>query len=92
MPTTISIGIASYPKDGNRGQEILRKAQDAVYRAKAGKRNKVCRAREERMVTKTSHYTQGQLQRLSQLAKSQDVGEAILLREALDDLLRKYSR
>jgi hypothetical protein len=43
------------------------------------------------MVTKTSHYTQGQLERLSQLAGREGVGEAVLLREALDDLLRRYS-
>lgn len=87
---SISIGVASYPDDGNKAKEITRKASDALYRAKAGGRNRVALAREERMVTKTSHYTQGQLERLSELAKREGVGEAILLREALDDLLRKY--
>jgi diguanylate cyclase (GGDEF)-like protein len=91
IPVSLSIGIATYPDDGNKGQEIIRKAGDAVHRAKADGRNKVCLAREERMVTKTSHYTQGQLERLAQLAKREGVGEAVLLREALDDLLRKYT-
>ena len=91
LSVTFSVGIASYPDDGSKGQEIIRKATDAVYRAKATGRNKVCLAREGRMVTKTSHYTQGQLARLSELAKREGVGEAILLREALDDLLRKYA-
>ncbi len=86
-----SVGIATYPDDGRRLQGLLRKASDAVYRAKARGGNTVCLAREERMVTKTSHYTQGQLERLSALAKREGVGEAVLLREALDDLLRKYS-
>lgn len=44
------------------------------------------------MVTKTSHYTQGQLERLAALAKRENLGEAALLREALDDLLRKYDK
>ena len=87
----ISIGVASYPEDGGRVQDILRKASDAMYRAKARGGNQVALAREERMVTKTSHYTQGQLERLSELAKREGVGEAILLREALDDLLRKHT-
>ncbi len=88
----VSIGVASYPEDGGNATELVRKASDAMCRAKltAG-RNKVCLAREERMVTKTSHYSQGQLERLSALAKREGVGEAVLLREALDDLLRKYS-
>ena len=41
------------------------------------------------MVTKTTHYTQGQLEGLSRLAKREGLNEATLLREALDDLLRK---
>ena len=42
------------------------------------------------MVTKTSYYTQIQLERLSALARKLDKTEAFLLREALDELLRKY--
>jgi hypothetical protein len=42
------------------------------------------------MVTKTSHYTFEQLKRLSDLAKREGLGEAVLLREALDDILKKY--
>ena len=82
--------MASYPGDGTGDLDILRKAADAVHRAKAGGRNRVCLAREEKMVTKTSHYTQGQLQRLAKLAAAEGVGEAVLLREALDDLLAKH--
>ena len=88
---SLSVGIATYPDDGSKPQELIRKATDALYRAKMLGRNRVCLAREEKMVTKTSHYTQGQLERLAHLAKREGVGEAILLREGLDDLLRKYS-
>lgn len=88
---TVSAGLASYPDDGAACVDVVRKANEALYRAKAGGRNKVCLAREERMVTKTSHYTQGQLAGLARLAKRMHVGEAVLLREALDDVLRKYN-
>jgi hypothetical protein len=42
------------------------------------------------MITKTSYFTQIQLERLANLARKQEISEAFLLREALDDLLRKY--
>jgi diguanylate cyclase (GGDEF)-like protein len=87
---TLSVGVAAAPEDGRAWQALARKAGDAVHRAKVSGRNKVCLAREERMVTKTSHYTQGQLDRLAELAGKEGPGEAVLLREALDDLLRKY--
>lgn len=90
VSTTFSAAVATFPEDGLRPQDVLRKASDAIYRAKNGGRNKVCLAKEERMVTKTSHYTSAQLARLSQLAKREAVGEAVLLREALDELLMKY--
>ena len=88
---TISAGVAAYPDDGATKQEVLRKADDALFRGKQNGRNKVMLAREEKKIPKTSHYTQGQLERLSVLSGKEGVGEAVLLREALDDLLKKYS-
>jgi two-component system chemotaxis response regulator CheY len=82
--------VATYREDGTNAVELVRKADNALYRAKITGRNKVCLAREEKMVTKTSHYTVEQLHRLTELAKERGVGEAILLREALDDVLKKY--
>lgn len=87
---TITIGVASAPDDGNRYQELIRKADGAMYRGKMNGSNRVMLAREEKMVTKTSHYTVEQLQRLTKLSKREGIGEAILLREALDSLLKKY--
>lgn len=86
---TISCGVASIPDDAAKAQAVIRKCHEALYRAKVSGRNKVCIAREEKMVTKTTHYTQGQLEGLSRLAKREGMNEASLLREALDDLLRK---
>jgi diguanylate cyclase (GGDEF)-like protein len=87
---TVSGGVAAFPADGRTQSEIVRKADHALYRAKVTGRNKVCIALEERMATKTTHFTMTQLERLAKLAKEEGVGEAVLLREALDDLLIKY--
>ncbi len=86
----MSVGMAVAFEDANRYQELVRKADSAMYRAKFSGRNRVAMAKEEKMVPKTSHYTQEQLKRLAKLAKREGIGEAILLREALDMLLKKY--
>jgi len=86
----ISGGVASFPVDGRTGAELIRKADQALYRAKAGGRSQIRLAFEERMVPKTTHYTQTQLERLAKLAAEHKVSEADLLREAMDDLLTKY--
>lgn len=88
---TISCGVAAYPEDGTKSNEVIRKCSEALYRAKISGRNKVSLAREEKMVTKTTHYTTGQLDGLQRLAKREGLNEATLLREALDDILRKYN-
>lgn len=86
----ISGGVASFPVDGRTENELLRKADHALYRAKASGRRQIRLAFEERMVPKTTHYTQTQLERLSKLAEGRGVSEADLLREAMDDFLTKY--
>ncbi len=86
----ISAGVASFTVDGRTENELWRKADHALYRAKVGGRNQVRLAYEERMVPKTTHYTQIQLERLSKLAEQRGVNEADLLREAMDDFLTKY--
>ena len=87
---TFTIGMATAFQDASRCAELIRKADSALYRAKLAGGDRVAMAKEEKMVPKTSHYTQDQLQRLAKLAKREGVGEAILLREALDILLKKY--
>lgn len=87
---TISGGISAFPIDAQDDNELLRKADQALYKAKTTGRNKIVLAYEEKMAPKTSHYTLTQLERLSELAREQGVGEAVLLREALDNLLSKY--
>ena len=87
---TITVGMATAFEDASRCAELVRKADGALYRAKVAGGNRVAMAKEEKMVPKTSHFTQDQLQRLAKLAKREGVGEAILLREGLDLLLKKY--
>jgi diguanylate cyclase (GGDEF)-like protein len=86
----ISGGLASFPVDGRTEVELLRKADQAMYRAKESGRAQIRLAYEERMLPKTAHFTHTQLERLSRLAEAHGVSEADLLREALDDLLTKY--
>jgi diguanylate cyclase (GGDEF)-like protein len=87
---SISGGVSSFPVDGRTENELFRKADHALYRAKASGRGQVRLAYEEKMVPKTTHYTQTQLERLSKLAEGRGVSEADLLREAMDDFLTKY--
>jgi diguanylate cyclase len=86
----ISGGVAAFPMDGRTENELLRKADHALYRAKSNGRRQIRLAYEERMVPKTTHYTQTQMERLSKLAEERGVNEADLLREAMDDFLTKY--
>lgn len=87
---SFSAGVSNCPDDGAKQGELTRKAQGALYRAKLGGGNRICLAKEDKMVTKTSHYTTEQLQMLSLLSRREGLGEAVLLREALDDLIKKY--
>jgi diguanylate cyclase (GGDEF)-like protein len=86
----ISGGVATFPNDATERVDLIRKADEALYRAKRTGRNRICLPASAQMVTKTSHYTQTQLERLAAVARQLEKSEAFLLREALDDLLRKY--
>lgn len=89
---TCSIGLAGFPSHSRHEVELVRHADEALYIAKSSGRNKVALPlTDSRKVTKTSYYTQTQLERLAQLAKTLKRNEASLLREALDDVLKKYN-
>lgn len=89
---TCSVGLAAFPANGATEVELLREADQALYIAKVTGRNKVALPLpDSRMVTKTSHYTATQLERLALLAKTLKRNEASVLREALDDVLKKYN-
>jgi diguanylate cyclase (GGDEF)-like protein len=40
--TTVSVGVATYPEDGDNVEFLIEKADTALYKAKRGGRNKVC--------------------------------------------------
>lgn len=87
---TVSMGIASSPDDGELACDLIRKADAAMVRAKLNGQNRIALAREEKMVVKTAHYPQDMLHRLTKLSKRTGAGEALLLREALEQFLRKH--
>lgn len=89
---TLSFGVASYPRDAKTVVELFRVADSALFRAKELGKNRVCLSEAESMVLKSNYFTKTQLDRLSRLSKSTDRTEAFLLREALDDLFKKYSK
>lgn len=89
---TLSFGVASYPRDAKTVVELFRVADSALFRAKEFGKNRVCLSEAESMVLKSNYFTKTQLDRLSRLSKATDRTEAFLLREALDDLFKKYSR
>ncbi|MCX7709488.1 MAG: diguanylate cyclase [Clostridia bacterium] len=89
---TFSCGIACYPRDSKNAIELFRVADSAMFRAKKLGKNKVCLSEAESMVLKSSYFTKTQVDRLAELSKETEKTEAFLLREALDDLFKKYSR
>lgn len=92
LQATCCVGLANFPLHGKHEAELMREADQALYLAKSTGRNKVALPlSDSRMITKTSYYTQTQLERLARLAKTLKRNEASVLREALDDVLKKYN-
>jgi predicted signal transduction protein with EAL and GGDEF domain len=89
---TVSIGVASSPRDAKSPDDLMRKADLALYAAKDQGGAAVALTPSDDMVLKSSYYSTAQLGRLKALAERQKKKEAVLLREALDDLLRKHER
>jgi len=94
---TVTIGVANTPRDTRaRGpeaaSELLRRADLALHAAKEQGGDTVGLTPADDMVLKSSYYGAAQLGRLKGLAERMKKKEAVLLREALDDLLRKYER
>ncbi|RMG16887.1 MAG: diguanylate cyclase, partial [Planctomycetota bacterium] len=86
----VSVGVAGLRRDGADLRALLVAAQGALRRAKALGGNRCALAERERMTLKSSYYPGHQLAELKQLARELGVKEAVLLREALDDLFLKY--
>ena len=89
---TASIGVASLPRDAKTADELLRKADLALFAAKDQGGDAVALTPGDEMVLKSSYYTAAQLGRLKTLAERLGKKEAVLLRAALDDLLQRHDR
>jgi len=89
---TSSIGVASSPRDAKSPDDLMRKADLALYAAKDQGGGTVALTPSDDMILKSSYYSSAQLGRLRSLAERTKKKEAVLLREALDDLLRKHDR
>lgn len=88
----VSIGVANIPRDAKGPEELMRKADLALYAAKEQGGDTVGLVPADDMVLKSSYYSAAQLARLKALAERKKTKEAALLREGLEDVLRKYDR
>ena len=90
LQPTFSIGVANFPRDAKDVTALMRQADHALYQVKEAGRNAVGLPTREEMVLRSCYYNTAQLSRLKKLAEQVKKKESVLLREALDDLLRKY--
>ena len=88
---TASVGVVNAPRDAKTAEDLLRKAQVALHSAKEQGGARVGLSPGDEMVLKSSYYGVAQLARLKTLAERTGKKESVLLREALDDVLRKYA-
>ena len=88
---SISVGIAARPQHATGAADLLRAADEALFRAKREGRGRVAIYVEDRMTLKSNYYPKAALERLSKLSGATGRTEASLLREALDDLLARRS-
>jgi len=87
---TITAGVAHWPRDGKDVAALMRAAYAALSVAKEGGRNQVALPPNEEMIMKSCYYASSSVRKLKVLAEKTNKKESRLLREALDDLLRKY--
>jgi len=92
LAVTVTAGVAEYPRDAKDEPGLMRTVDAALMSAKEGGRNRVGLPPNEEMVMKSCYYSAGSLRKLKILAERLKRKESILLREALDDLLRRYDQ
>ncbi len=89
---TFSAGVATYPGHPEDSAQLIGLAEDAALRALQKGGATTLFARPEKMEMKANYYFPSQLVRLKSAAIRLGRTEAAVLREALDDLLRKYDQ
>ena len=87
---TITAGVAQSHRDAKDVHGLLQAADAALEAAKESGRNRVGLPLNEEMVMKSCYYPATSVRRLKALAERLKRKESQLLREALDDLFRKY--
>lgn len=87
----VSVGIAARPQHAKTVPDLMRAADEALFRAKREGKARVAIYVENKMVLKSNYYSRAGLERLAKLSAATARTEASLLREALDDLLAKHS-
>lgn len=88
--SSVTIGVAHYPRDAKDIASLIAAASAAQAAAKESGRNQVSLPPNEEMVMKSCYYSSNAIQKLRALSKKLNRKESPLLREALDDLIRKY--
>ena len=86
----VSVGIAARPQHAKSVPDLMRAADEALFRAKREGKARVAIYVENKMVLKSNYYARASLERLAKLSTATGRTEASLLREALDDLLAKH--
>lgn len=89
---TVTLGVAHCPRDAKDEEALMRSAFAALMVAKELGGNQVALAPSEELIMKSSYYGATSLRNLKALAERSGRKESVLLREALDDLLRKYGQ
>jgi diguanylate cyclase len=87
---SVTIGVAQYPRDASDLRRLWSAADAALAAAKEAGRNQVALPPTEEMIMKTCYYPASSVRKLKALAERLRRKESHLLREALDDVLRKY--
>ena len=86
----VSVGIAARPQHAKTVPDLMRAADEALFRAKREGKARVAIYVENKMVLKSNYYARASLERVAKLSAATGRTEASLLREALDDLLAKH--
>ncbi len=89
-PVKLSVGVAARPQHATSPPDLMRAADEALFRAKREGRDRVAIYVGDRMTLKSNYYSKAALERLAKLSAATGRTEASLLREALDELLVRY--
>jgi len=88
----LSAGIASFPQNGKTVEELMEAVERALKTAKSTGKNQVRTAKNDTWVEKKIMIRHETADQLNELSRRLDITEAGLMREALQDLFKKYQQ